>query len=89
MNNRGGKRNGAGRKSKAEEQELIERLKPLEDKAFNKLDEAIEQGQSWALKLFMQYRYGQPKQFIEQSNIGEGTSFDFGETLKILRGEKC
>ena len=33
----GGKRQGAGRKSKADEVSLIEKLSPLEDIAFNAL----------------------------------------------------
>ena len=41
---RGGKRNNAGRKSKSEEVQLIERLSPLEDKAFSALKEGIESG---------------------------------------------
>ena len=36
-NKRGGKREGAGRKSKSEEVQMIERLSPLEPKAFKAL----------------------------------------------------
>lgn len=64
-----GKREGAGRKSKADEQKLIERLSPLDDIALNSLKNAIEEEESWAVKLFMEYRYGKPKQQIEQTNI--------------------
>jgi hypothetical protein len=41
---RGGKRINSGRKSKAEEVQLIERLSPLEDKAFEALQAGIESG---------------------------------------------
>jgi hypothetical protein len=65
---RGGKREGAGRKPKADEQKLIERLSPLDDIALNALKNAIEEEESWAVKLFMEYRYGKPKQQIENTN---------------------
>lgn len=58
----GGKREGAGRKSKADEVELIERLSPLDDIAFDKLKEGIEKGSFPHLKLFHDYRYGKPRE---------------------------
>ena len=64
----GGKREGAGRKTKADEQKLIERLSPLDDIALEALKNAIEEEESWAVKLFMEYRYGKPKQQIENTN---------------------
>lgn len=70
-NGHGGKRNGAGRKGKADELELIERLKPLDDLAFQKLGELLQKGDQQALKLFMSYRYGQPRQTIDANIAGE------------------
>ena len=67
-NNKGTKGNKGGRKPKAEEQELIERLSPLEDKGFKALQDGLDDGQSWAVKLFLEYRYGKPKQQIENTN---------------------
>lgn len=62
----GRKNNGghktAGRKPKAEEQKLIERLSPLEDRAYKALEEAIKERESWAVKLFFDYMYGKPKE---------------------------
>jgi hypothetical protein len=58
----GGKRAGAGRKSKAEEQKLIEKLTPLDDKAFKSLEQGIEDNQSWAVKMYFEYMYGKPKE---------------------------
>jgi hypothetical protein len=55
----GGHSNG-GRKSKAEEQKLVERLTPLEDKALKALDQALEDGKPWAVKMFFDYFYGKP-----------------------------
>ena len=40
----GGKRQGAGRKSKADEINLIEKLSPLEDAAYIALKEGVERG---------------------------------------------
>jgi hypothetical protein len=67
----GGKRETAGRKSKAEEQSLIEKLSPLEDQAFLKLSEAIDSGKDWAIKMFFEYMFGKPKQQIDHSTMGE------------------
>ena len=58
----------AGRKPKADEQQLIERLSPLEDIAYKALGDGLKEGQSWAVKLFLEYRYGKPKQQIENTN---------------------
>ena len=62
----GRKNNGghktAGRKSKAEEVELIERLTPLEPKAFEALKEGIEQGDFKYVQLFYNYYAGKPRE---------------------------
>jgi len=68
---RGGARDGAGRKSKAEEQSLIEKLTPLEPLAFKALNDALKDGKDWAVKLFFQYNFGMPKQTIDQKNTHE------------------
>ena len=67
--NKGTIGNNGGRKSKAEEQQLIEKLTPLEATAHEKLKESIELGKDWAIKMFFEYMYGKPKQMIEQKNI--------------------
>jgi len=51
----------AGRKPKAEEQRLIEKLGPLEKDAHRALKEAIADDQSWAVKMFFEYMYGKAK----------------------------
>lgn len=81
--NRGGARQGAGRKPKAAEIELIEKLSPLEDIALKKLHDGVKSGDYNFIKLFMEYRYGKPKQ---QTDITTG-----GEPLNqpiIIKGEK-
>jgi len=67
----GGVREGAGRKSKAEEQSLIEKLSPLEEQAFLKLSEAIDGGKDWAIKMFFEYMFGKPKQQMDVTTMGE------------------
>ena len=66
----GGRRRGAGRKAKADEQTLIENLSPYEDRAHAVLFEAIDRGEPWAIKLFFAYRYGKPKQIQDITMTG-------------------
>tara|TARA_R110000868_G_scaffold106474_1_gene291974 strand:+ start:1038 stop:1316 length:279 start_codon:yes stop_codon:yes gene_type:complete len=61
----------AGRKSKAEEQSLIEKLSPLEEQAFLKLSEAIDGGKDWAIKMFFEYMFGKPKQQMDVTTMGQ------------------
>lgn len=63
----GGSRIGAGRKPKADEVALIERLSPMEDIALTKLKEGLESGDYQFVKLYMEYRFGKPKEKIEHS----------------------
>lgn len=55
----------AGRKPKATEQQLIEKLKPLEEKAFKALEKGITENHNWAIKLYFEYRFGKAKEFKE------------------------
>ena len=70
----GRKNNGghktAGRKSKAEEVELIERLTPLEPKAFEALKAGIEQGDFKYVQLFYNYYAGKPRE-TKDINLNE------------------
>lgn len=62
----GRKNNGghktAGRKSKAEEVQLIERLTPLEPQAFEALKKGLERGDFKYVQLFYNYYAGKPKE---------------------------
>jgi len=78
---RGGARDGAGRKSKAEEQSLIEKLTPLEPLAFKALTEALKGEKDWAVKLFFQYNFGMPKQTID--NKVEVSNFDLKDIVNF------
>jgi len=64
MSKAGGKREGAGRKSKSEELQLIERLSKHIDKdeAILKLKGLIDVGDFKAIQLYMAYMYGKPKE---------------------------
>ena len=74
-NNSGTKGNKGGRPSKADEQKLIEKLSPLEDKAFKALNNAIEEEHSWAVKMYFEYMYGKPKEKVEVTKITEQPLF--------------
>jgi hypothetical protein len=82
--NKGTIGNSGGRKSKAEEQQLIEKLSPLEPIAHEKLKEAIEGGKEWAVKLFFDYMYGKPKQMIENKNINYDAGVLTPEEAKMI-----
>ena len=71
MNTHGGKRQGAGRKPKAEEQQLIEKLSPLEKDAYNALHNALKDGDPWAVKLWFEYVYGKPRQSTDVTTNGD------------------
>ena len=50
----------SGRKSKADEQLLMERLSVYDNKAFEILGKKIEDGEYWALRMYFNYRWGKP-----------------------------
>ena len=75
-NNKGTVGNKGGRPPKAKEQSLIEKLTPFEPAALKQLEIAVNAGESWAIKLYCAYMYGQPKQ---QMDIGGD-----GLTLKFI-----
>lgn len=60
-----GENRNAGRKPKATELQLIERLTPLEDIALKSLEKGVKSGELGFLKLFLEYRFGKPKQMQE------------------------
>ncbi len=60
-----GENRGQGRKPKATELELIERLSPLDSIAFEALEKGVKAGEFNFIKLYMEYRYGKPKQQLD------------------------
>jgi len=75
-NGHGGIRKGQGRKSKAEEQNLIEKLSPLQPLAFKALENAIKAEESWAVKLFFDYKFGKAKETKDINLITEQPLFN-------------
>ena len=69
--NNGGARKGAGRKSKAAEQKLIENLTPMNDMALESLEKGLEKKEQWAVKLFFEYFYGKPQQRVDVTSNEE------------------
>ena len=76
--NNGGKREGAGRKSKSEAMQLIEMLNKHidKDKAIKVLKEKIDEGDFKALQLYMNYMYGKPKETKDVTINAEQPLFD-------------
>jgi hypothetical protein len=73
--NNGGNKN-AGRKPKADEQKLIEKLGKYEDEAHKILKEAVKDGNSWAVKMYFEYMYGKPKETKDVNLTGDLPIFD-------------
>lgn len=62
---KGGFRENSGRKKKIEELAIIEKMSPLDDLAFERLKEGIEQNKFQYLKLWFSYRFGRPREVKE------------------------
>lgn len=71
----GGRRKGAGRKSKAEEQNLLDKLSPLEDEFHKQLKLALVDGKPWAMTMFANYMYGKPVETKDITIQGEQPLF--------------
>jgi hypothetical protein len=74
----GGKRQNAGRKPKAEELELIEKLSPMDDVALKELEKGVKGGDFQYIKMFFEYRFGKPKQTID-NNVKGGLELVWNE----------
>ena len=71
MSTHGGKRTGAGRQAKAEEQKLIENLTPMNAMALKSLEKGLEKKEQWAVKLFFEYFYGRPQLRVDVTSNEE------------------
>ena len=76
-NKRGGARDGAGRKSKIDEITLIESMDAVlvPREAWEKLASRVNDGDVNAIKVWLSYRFGMPKQTIEQTILAEQPLF--------------
>ena len=82
MSTHGGKRKGAGRKPKIDEDKLIEKLDNLisKDAVIEKLGEMIMQGDGRAMNLYFTYRYGKPKESVDITS-SEGLNINFKDLI--------
>jgi hypothetical protein len=73
MGQNGGARPGAGRKPKIQEIKIIEQMDAIcvPDKIWEALLMKCAQGDTNALKLWLSYRFGLPKQQIDVTSNGE------------------
>ena len=81
----GGARPGAGRKPKAVEIELIERIDNLIDKdqAIERLRDLVFEGNFNAIKLYLEYRFGKPKETVHNINENFNTDLNAERIKKI------
>ena len=81
----GGARQGAGRKPKAIEQKLIERLEAIidKDKGISKIGELVAEGDMRAVQRYLRYRYGKPKESVD-INSSESLNINFIDLIKFV-----
>jgi hypothetical protein len=81
--NNGGSREGAGRKPKSKELELIESLDKHidQEEVFDTLHGLIKEGNIRAIQLYMNYRHGKPKENVTLSS--DGFNINFKDLLKF------
>lgn len=80
MGKAGGYRPNSGRKPKADEIQLIERLSPMDNIALKKLEEGVKGGEFAFIKLFFEYRFGKPKEKVDVTSLGEALN-----TIRVIR----
>lgn len=85
--NNGGARKGAGRKPKATELEFLERLDNVIDSetALHKLKSLILEENFNAIKLYLEYRFGKPKDKKEVDITTKGESLNYTEEERLQR----
>ena len=83
--NNGGNKN-AGRKPKADETKLIERLDNIIDKdeVIQILAKKIKEGDQRALTLYFNYRYGKPKESMDITSTN-GLNINFKELIHFSK----
>ena len=84
-NNKGTKGNrGGGRKPKADEEKLIQRLSQLDDIAFECLTNGIKDGNYQFWNKFMEFRFGKPKERVDVTSNDESLNIP---TIKFYKSE--
>lgn len=87
-NNAGTVGNKGGRKPKADEIKLIEQMDAVlvPESVWMALSEKVESGDTIAIKTWLSYRYGMPKQIVEQTNLNiEEKDLDETEIQRIKK----
>lgn len=84
----GGARSGAGRKPKADEIKIAEQMDAIltPDSVWSALANKVEENDVQAIKTWLGYRFGMPKQTIEQSNTNVDLTPIFGENPLDQKG---
>lgn len=82
---RGGARPNSGRMKKDELLSLIETMDAVcvPEKVWIKLSEKIDDGDTNAMKVWLQYRYGMPKQVIDQNTTHTINDFDLKDIVNF------
>ena len=70
---KGGKREGAGRKPKAQEEQLTKMMDRIlaPEKFWTKVAKMVMEEEGQAIRIWSAYRYGQPKQTMDVTTGGE------------------
>jgi hypothetical protein len=69
----------AGRKPKADEVAMIEKLSPMEDKAYEALKKGVEAGDFKFVQLYFNYYAGKPKETKDITLNNEQPIFSLGD----------
>ena len=69
--NNGGHPTNGGRKPKADEDKLIQKLSELDDIAFECLKKGVKKGEYNFWNKFMEFRYGKPKERMDVTTNGD------------------
>ena len=77
----------AGRPPKAQEHKLIESLSPMHPDAMKAFKKALKEEQGWAVKLYMEYYYGKPKQSMDMDVTTNGQNINF-TPINFVGGNK-
>jgi len=81
----GGKREGAGRKPKIDEITLIESMDAVlvPKEAWEKLAVKVKENDVQAIKTWLSYRYGMPKQTVDNNTNVTVNDFNLKEVIKF------
>jgi hypothetical protein len=83
----GGKRENSGRKPRADEISMIDKMDAVAapEEAWVALWKKVKDGDTQAIKAWLAYRYGQPKQSIDHTTAGDKISIPISEWVKTVK----